>query len=68
MKKNMGTTDRIARLLLATVFVLLFTLQVVTGVLGLVLLLVGIVFALTSVVGFCPLYTLLGINTCRRRA
>jgi hypothetical protein len=64
MKKNMGNTDRIIRLVLAAVMAILFFTNTITGTLGIVLLVVAIVFALTSLVSFCPLYTLLGLNSC----
>ncbi len=64
MKKNMGGTDRIVRLVLAAVFAYLYFSGTVAGTLGLVLVVAGAVFALTSLVSFCPIYTLLGINTC----
>ena len=64
MKKNMGTTDRIIRILLAAVFAYLYFGGIVTGTLGLVLVILGGVFLLTSLVSFCPLYTLFGLNTC----
>lgn len=64
MKKNMGTTDRIIRILLAAVFAYLYFGGIVTGTLGLVLVVLGGVFLLTSLVSFCPLYTLFGLNTC----
>jgi hypothetical protein len=64
MKKNMGTVDRVIRLLLAGVLLYLFFGGVVTGTLGIILAIVGGVFALTSLVSFCPLYTLIGMNTC----
>lgn len=67
MKKNMGRADRIIRLLAAAVFVYLFYTGIVTGVVGILLLVFSIVFVLTSLVGLCPLYTLLGINTCQIR-
>lgn len=64
MKKNMGNADRVVRLLLAVVFAALFFTNTVTGTLGYVLLALGGVFVLTSVVSFCPLYSLVGFNTC----
>lgn len=64
MKKNMGNTDRIIRLVLAGVFAYLYFAGIVTGTWGIVLLVLGVVFVLTSLVGFCPLYTLVGMNTC----
>ncbi len=64
MKKNMGTTDRIIRLLLAALFTYLYFGGIVTGTWGLVLLVLGGVFVLTSLAGFCPLYAPFGISTC----
>ncbi len=65
MKKNMGSADRIVRLLLAVLFAALYFTHTVTGVAGIVLLVLGGVFVLTSLVSFCPLYVLFGINTCK---
>jgi len=56
MKKNIGTADRVIRVLIAVVFAVLFFTKVVTGTLGIILLVLGVVFLLTSVVSFCPLY------------
>ena len=64
MKKNMGNLDRIIRILLAAVFAYLYFTGVITGTLGIVLLVLGGVFVLTSLVSFCPLYTLVGLSTC----
>ncbi len=64
MKKNMGTTDRIIRSLIAVVIAVLYFTHTITGTLGIVLLVFAVVFLLTSLVSFCPLYTLLGINSC----
>ncbi len=65
MKKNMGNADRMIRLLLAAVMVVLYFTNVVTGTLGIVLLVLAGVFVLTSLISFCPLYTLIGLNTCK---
>lgn len=64
MKKNMGNADRVIRLVLAGVLALLWFQQIVTGTLGIVALAVAVVFALTSFISFCPLYKLIGINSC----
>lgn len=64
MKKNMGNIDRGLRILVAAVFAVLFFTNVVSGVLGYVLLGLGGVFVATSLIGFCPLYTLIGVKTC----
>ena len=68
MKKNMGILDRAIRIIIALVIAgLYFTkTEPVTGTVGIVLLVVGAVFLLTSVISFCPLYTVLGINTCKK--
>lgn len=66
MKKNMGFTDKAIRLTLALVFVVLFFTRIVTGTAGIVLLLIAIVFMMTSLVGVCPLYKLFGINTKKK--
>jgi len=67
MKKNMGTADRITRLLIAAIVAVLYFTKVITGTFGIVLLVIAGVFVLTSLVNFCPLYTLLGINTCKTK-
>ena len=64
MKKNMGSADRVIRIILAAIFAVLYFTGTVTGTLGLVLVILGAVFLLTSVVSFCPLYTIVGLNTC----
>ena len=64
MKKNMGNADRVIRLILAAIFAALYFTGTVTGTVGIVLLVLGAVFVLTSLVSFCPLYTIVGLNTC----
>lgn len=64
MSANVGNTDRIVRLLIAAVAVIL---AIVTGpaeALGIVLWIVAAVMAVTALVGFCPLYRIFGITTC----
>ena len=65
MKKNMGSTDRIIRVLLAVIMGILYFTNVVTGTLGIVLLVLAAVFVLTSFISFCPLYAPFGIRTCK---
>ena len=64
MKKNMNSVDRIIRVILAIVFAVLYFTGTVTGTLGIVLLVLGGVFVLTSLLGSCPLYSLFGFSTC----
>ena len=67
MKKNMGSADRIIRILLAIIFAGLYFTWTVTGVAGIVLLVLAGVFLLTSLVGFCPLYAPFGLSTCKTK-
>jgi len=60
----MGNIDRAVRTLLAAVFAALYFTGTVTGTLGLVLVILGGVFVLTSLVSFCPLYAIVGLSTC----
>lgn len=63
MKRNMSNTDRLVRIVVAAVLVYLYFSGTVTGVPGIVLLVLGGVLVLTSLVAFCPLYVPLGIST-----
>ncbi|MFN4123139.1 MAG: DUF2892 domain-containing protein [Flavobacteriales bacterium] len=64
MKKNMGNADRIIRVLIAAVISVLYFTGTLTGTIGIVALALGGVFIATSVISFCPLYTLVGLSTC----
>ena len=66
MKKNMGSLDRFIRIIIAAVIVGLYTAQVISGTMAIILLVVGGVFVLTSMVSFCPLYAPFGITTCKK--
>ncbi len=66
MKHNMGTTDRIIRSIIAILFIALYAAGMISGTLGIILLVISGIFLLTSIAGFCPLYALLKINTCPR--
>jgi len=64
MKKNMGTADRIIRVILAAIVATLYITNILTGTLGIVLMVLAVVFVLTSLVSFCPLYAPFGLKTC----
>ena len=66
MKKNMGTVDKVIRILVAIVIAILFFTNVISGTLGIVLLVLAAIFLLTSVVSFCPLYLPFGIHTDKK--
>lgn len=67
MKKNMGTIDRIARLLIAVVVIGLYMGNVISGTLAIVLLVLSGIFILTSFTSFCPLYLPFGISTLKHK-
>lgn len=61
----MGSIDKGIRLFAAVMLVALYFSGTVTGTLGIVALVVAGVFTFTSMLGFCPLYTVIGIKTCK---
>lgn len=65
MKKNMGSADRIIRLIVAAIIAVLYFNGTIAGTLGIVLLVLAGVFVLTSFVSFCPLYAPFGLSTCK---
>ena len=66
MKRNMGTTDKVIRILVAVLFVVLYFTHVVSGVPGIILLALAAISVVTSILGICPLYTPLGISTVKK--
>lgn len=66
MKANMGNTDRAIRLIVAVAAVLIGIFVVKNTTIQYVLFGVAGIFTLTSLVKFCPLYTLFGWNTCKK--
>ncbi|MCU0421174.1 MAG: DUF2892 domain-containing protein [Bacteroidia bacterium] len=67
MKKNMGTTDRLIRFMLALLFISLFFADIITGTLGIILMAISLIFVGTSFIGFCPLYAPFKLNTIKRK-
>ena len=66
MKPNMGKIDKIIRVMTAIVIAALYITGMLSGKLGLTLLMLGGVFLLTSIFSFCPLYLPFGISTCKK--
>ena len=66
MKKNMGTVDKVIRLIAAAIILILYFTGSISGTLGIILLILAIIFAITSFISFCPLYKPFGINTCKK--
>ena len=61
----MGSADRVIRVILAAIITYLYYDGIITGTLGIVLLVLAGVFVLTSLVSFCPLYLPFGLKTCK---
>lgn len=64
MKRNMGGADRIIRIAITGIIVVLYWQGIIEGKIAIALLVVAAIFLLTSLVSFCPLYKLVGLNTC----
>ncbi|TCD01524.1 YgaP family membrane protein [Pedobacter psychroterrae] len=64
MKTNMGNPDRIIRSVVAAIIAVLYFTNSITGTMGITLVVLAGVFVLTSLVSFCPLYALTGLNSC----
>jgi hypothetical protein len=66
MKKNMGTIDKVIRILVAVVVVILYFTNVISGTLGIILLVLSAIFVVTSLISFCPLYLPIGLSTRKK--
>lgn len=67
MKKNMGTIDKAIRILIAAAFIIMYFTGVISGIIGIVLIIFSVIFVLTSLVGTCPLYLPFGLSTLRKK-
>ena len=65
MKSNVGKTDKLIRVAIAALVIVLYYNEIVTGTLAYILLAIAFVLVLTSLVSFCPLYKILGVNSCK---
>ena len=64
MKANMGMADKAIRLMIAIVLIILFYKGILPGIIGIIGLILALLLTVTSLIGFCPIYTLFKINTC----
>ena len=62
----MGNVDKVIRLLVAVVILILYFTNVITGTLAVILLILAGIFVVTSLLGICPLYILFGFNTLKK--
>jgi hypothetical protein len=67
MKKNMGSTDKIIRTLIALVIAVLYFTETMNGTTALILLAFAIIFLITSFISFCPLYVPFGFSTSKKK-
>ena len=67
MKKNIGSTDKIIRIAAAIIVIVLYFTKVINGTTAIILGIVATLLLITSFINFCPLYAILGTNTCRRK-
>jgi fatty acid desaturase len=65
MKKNVGQTDKVIRVVIALILITLYFLEVVTGTWGIVMLVAAGALILTSLFSFCGLYALLRQSTSK---
>ncbi|WP_431158840.1 YgaP family membrane protein [Winogradskyella poriferorum] len=65
MKKNMSNTDKGIRTLIAVAVAALYYFNIIEGTLAYILMAVAIIFLITSLINFCPLYRVFGISTCK---
>jgi Protein of unknown function (DUF2892) len=66
MKKNIGTIDKVVRILIAVAVAVLYFTHIISGTLGIVLLILAGVLVLTSLVGICPIYLPFGLSTLKK--
>ena len=66
MKKNMGSYDKLIRLSVAIVLIILYYNGVLAGTIGIIALVVALIFTVTSLISFCPLYAIFGIKTSKK--
>lgn len=67
MTKNMGSYDRLIRVMLAGLVMVLYFTNSISGITAIILLAFAIIFILTSLLSFCPLYLPFGLNTIRKK-
>lgn len=66
MESNINSLDRIIRVILAVLVGVLYFANLISGTLAIVLGVVAIIFLATSLINFCPLYSILGISTRKK--
>ncbi|MFH1118383.1 MAG: DUF2892 domain-containing protein [Bacteroidota bacterium] len=68
MKKNIGNTDKLIRLVIALVIAVLYFFNLISGTLAIVLGIIALAMVITSLLNFCGLYAIFGCSTCKTKA
>jgi hypothetical protein len=66
MKANMGTVDKVVRILVAIIIAILYSTNQISGSVAIILLILASIFIITSFISFCPLYLPFGISTRKK--
>jgi len=66
MNKNMGTADRLIRTVLALIVIALYFSGQISGLAAIILGIFAVIFLLTSLISFCPLYVPLKLSTRKK--
>ncbi|WJJ97975.1 YgaP family membrane protein [Algibacter luteus] len=67
MKKNIGNLDKGLRVIIAITVALLYYFNVIAGTLAYILMVVAIILLITSFINFCPIYSILGVNSLKSK-
>ncbi len=67
MKKNMGPVDRILRSIVAITLIVLFIMKIITGTIGIVVVVFASIMLISALIGNCPPYALMGFNSCKKK-
>jgi len=67
MKKNIGSVDKFVRIIIAAIIMALYYFGYISDTLAMVLLIIGIILLLTSLINFCPIYKIIGVNTYKKK-
>jgi hypothetical protein len=67
MKKNLSIIDRVLRIVLVLIIVVLYLTNIITGTLALILLILGGILVITSIISFCPIYFSFGLSTAKKK-
>ncbi|MDE5421549.1 DUF2892 domain-containing protein [Ancylomarina sp. DW003] len=67
MKKNMGPVDRILRSIVAIALIALFVMDIITGTIGIIVVVFASIMLISAIIGNCPPYAPMGFNTCKKK-